>query len=66
MPTSDRADTKMVWICVDTLKPVGDPDHLKVFADQETANAWSAENNPPCVAFAYPVIEASGPSLVPS
>ena len=34
-----------VWIYVDTSKQVGDPDHLnKVFASQDAAEAWFAEN----------------------
>jgi hypothetical protein len=28
-----------VWIYVNTSKQVGDPEHLKVFANQETAQA---------------------------
>jgi hypothetical protein len=35
-----------VWAYVDTSKKVGDPDHIKVFADQETAQAWFEENDP--------------------
>jgi hypothetical protein len=35
-----------VWIYVDTAKQVGDPDHLKVFASQEAAEGWFAENDP--------------------
>jgi hypothetical protein len=34
-----------VWIYVDTNKQVGNPEHLKVFA-QETAQAWIDENDP--------------------
>ncbi len=29
-----------VWIYVDTRYRVGDPGHLKVFADEEAANRW--------------------------
>jgi hypothetical protein len=35
---------------------VGDPDHLKVFASADAAEAWFAENDPEGVAFEYPVI----------
>jgi hypothetical protein len=48
---------KTVWIYVDTSKEVGDADHLKVFADQDVADAWFAENDPEGVAFAYEVLE---------
>ncbi len=46
-----------VWIYVDTSKEVGDPDHLKVFADEIAANRWFEENDPEGVAFEYDVIE---------
>ena len=45
-----------VLIYVDTSKQVGDPDHLKVFADREAAEAWFAENDPEGVAFEYWVL----------
>jgi hypothetical protein len=48
-----------VWIYVDTSKQVGDVDHLKVFAREDAANRWFAENDPEGVAFRYEVI--SGP-----
>jgi integrase len=38
------------------LKEVGDVDHLKVFATEEAAERWFAENNPEGVAFVYPVL----------
>ena len=44
-----------VWVYVDTRKQVGDRDHLKVFANEEAANAWFAEHDPEGVALAYPV-----------
>ncbi len=47
-----------VWIYVDTSKEVGDPDHLKVFADELAANRWFEENDPVGVAVEYEVIEA--------
>ena len=40
-----------------TSKQVGDPDHHKVFADADAAEAWFAENDPEGVAFEYEVIE---------
>jgi hypothetical protein len=46
-----------VWIYVDTRYPVGDPGHLKVFADEEAANRWFEENDPEGVAFEYEVLE---------
>ena len=36
---------------------VGDPDHLKVFANAEAAEAWFAENDPEGVASEYEVLE---------
>ena len=39
-----------------TSKQVGDPDHLKVFANAEAATAWFAENDPEGVAFEYEII----------
>jgi hypothetical protein len=47
---------KTVLICVDTSKQVGDVNHLKVFANEEAAEQWFAENDPEGVAFEYPVI----------
>ena len=46
-----------VWIYVDTRYHVGDPGHLKVFADEEAANRWFEENDPDGVAFEYDVME---------
>jgi hypothetical protein len=46
-----------VWIYVDTRYRVGDPGHLKVFADEEAASRWLEENDPEGVAFEYDVIE---------
>jgi hypothetical protein len=42
-----------VWIYVDTSKQSGDPNHLKVFANADAAEAWFAENDPEGVAFEY-------------
>ena len=44
-----------VWIYVNTSKQVGDPDHLKAFANEEAAQAWFEENDPEGVAFEYEV-----------
>jgi len=46
-----------VWIYVDTSKEVGDIDHLKVFANQDTAETRLQENDPEGVAFEYEVLE---------
>ena len=46
-----------VLIYVDASEQVGDPDHLKVFANAEAAAAWFAETDPEGVAFEYEVIE---------
>jgi hypothetical protein len=43
-----------VLICVNTSKQVGNPDHLKVFANPET---WFEENDPEGVAFEYEGLE---------
>jgi hypothetical protein len=47
---------KTVLIYVDTSKDVGDVDHLKIFANEEAAEKWFAENDPEGVAFEYEVI----------
>ncbi len=43
-----------VWIYVNTGKQVGDKDHLKVFANEDTAETW---HDPEGVAFEYEVLE---------
>jgi hypothetical protein len=48
---------RTVWIYVDASKQVGDPDHLKVFANEHAAESWFAENDPEGIAFAYDVID---------
>jgi hypothetical protein len=45
-----------VWAYVDTNKRVGDPDHLKLFADQDAARDWFEKNDSEGVAFEYPVV----------
>ena len=46
-----------VLIYVNTSKQVGDPDHIKVFANQDAVETRFAENNPEGVAFEYEVLE---------
>jgi len=46
-----------VLIYFDTNKQVGHPDHLKVFANSDAAEAWFAKNDPEGVAFEYEVLE---------
>lgn len=50
-----------VWIYVDTSKQAGDPEHLKVFADEESAKEWFRENDPEGVAFAYRIRQKGPP-----
>ncbi len=47
---------KTVLIYANTSAEVGDVDHLRVFANEEAAEKWLAENDPEGVAFKYPVI----------
>jgi DNA replication protein DnaC len=46
---------KTVSIYGNTSAEVGDVDHLKVFANEDAADAWFKENDPEGVAFVYPV-----------
>jgi hypothetical protein len=46
-----------VFVCVDTIKKVGDLNHLKVSADEKAADRWFEENDPEGVAFEYPILE---------
>jgi hypothetical protein len=48
---------KTILIYVNTSAEVGDADHLKVFANEEAAERWFAENDPEGVAFEYEVLE---------
>jgi hypothetical protein len=52
-----RVITWTVFVYVNTSKQVGDPDHIKVFANQDAAETWFEENDPESVAFEYPVRE---------
>jgi hypothetical protein len=47
---------KTVLVYVNTSAEVGDLDHLKVFANEDAAEKWFAENDAEGVAFAYDVI----------
>ena len=44
-----------VFVYVNTSKQVGDPDHLKVFANADAADTWLEENEPEGLAFEYEV-----------
>jgi hypothetical protein len=46
-----------VWIYVDTNKPEGDIERLKVFVSADAANEWFKVNDPEGVAFKYEVIK---------
>ncbi len=46
-----------VLIYVNTSKQVGDPDRLKVFANEDAAETWLQENAPEGVVFEYEVLE---------
>jgi hypothetical protein len=46
-----------VLIYVNTSNQVGEPEHFKVFANADAAEAWFAENEPEGVAFEYEVVE---------
>jgi hypothetical protein len=41
---------RTVWIYTDTSKQVGEPEHLKVFADIEAAEQWFEKHDPEGVA----------------
>ena len=46
-----------VFVYVNTIKQVGDPEHINVFANADAAETWFAENDPEGVAFEYAVLE---------
>jgi hypothetical protein len=48
-----------VLIYVNTSEQVGDPEHLKVFANTDAAETWFEENDPEGVAFEYEVSMAA-------
>ena len=54
-----------VFVYVNTSNQVGDPDHLKVFANRDAADAWLAENGSwderlPTLGSAQSVIQRAG------
>jgi hypothetical protein len=49
-----------VWIYTDTSKAVGEPEHLKVFATNETARAWFKQSDLKGAAFPYEIILGPG------
>jgi hypothetical protein len=57
-PEAEEGPIMTVLIYVNTSKQVGDPDHLKVFANIDAAETWFAKHDPEGVAFEYDVIEA--------
>ena len=46
-----------VLIYVNASKQIGDPDHIKVLANQDVAETWFEKNDPEGVAFEYEVLE---------
>jgi hypothetical protein len=56
-----RGALMTVWVYVDTSKEVGDADHLKVFANEDVADAWFRDNDPEGVAFEYRIIRSVPP-----
>jgi hypothetical protein len=45
-----------VFVYVNTSKQVGDPEHVKVFANVDATEKWFEENDPEGVAFEYEVL----------
>ncbi len=50
-----------VLIYVNTSKQVGDPEHLKVFANADASEAWFEENDPKASLSKYEVLEWAEP-----
>jgi len=46
-----------VFVDVNTVKQVGDKDHIRVFASHDAAETLFDENDPEGVAFEYDVLE---------
>jgi len=46
-----------VFVYVNISKQVGDPEHVKVFANADVVERWFDENDPEGVAFEYEVLE---------
>jgi hypothetical protein len=63
-----KATMNFVWIYTNTSKQVGDREHVKVFADADSADAWFKLHDPEGVAFEYPVIrnQPGPPPLQPT
>jgi hypothetical protein len=51
-----------VLVYMDASKQVGDPNHIKVFANAEAAANWFAGNDPEGVAFEYEVLDERLPT----
>ncbi|MEH2503700.1 hypothetical protein V1290_002511 [Bradyrhizobium sp. AZCC 1578] len=51
-----------IFVYVNTAKQVGDPEHIKVFANQHAADEWFKEHDPEGVAFGY---ELKAPDMKP-
>jgi hypothetical protein len=43
-------DGVKVWVYINNSREVGDVDHLKIFASEDAAEKWLAENDPEGVA----------------
>ena len=59
----DRDGPMTALIYINTTNQVGDPEHLKVFANADAAEKWFEENDPEGVAFEYDVLERRPPQL---
>jgi hypothetical protein len=57
----DREGPTTVLMYINTSKQVGDPEHIKVFANADAAETWFKENDPEGVAFEYEVLESTRP-----
>ena len=53
---------KYAWVDIDTSKQIGDQDHVRLFADADSAHAWFKLHDPEGIAFEYPVIREQGDS----
>ena len=54
---AQTSSAKIVWVCVDTSKVVGDTGQSKVLASLELVKAWFTESDPEGVAFEYSLID---------
>ena len=55
----EDSNVPTVWVYVNTAAPVGDKDHLRIFANVDIAQRWIEEHDPEGVAFEYPLITAN-------